>query len=65
MNKAIEELEKIKGFTGNCYYNTSLGEMYLKAGNKKEAIKYFQNALALTSSNAEIELIRRKIGVCK
>ena len=64
-NKAISELEKIKGFANNCYYNTSLGEMYLKSGNETEAIKYFQNALVLTSSNAEIELIRRKINLCK
>jgi RNA polymerase sigma factor (sigma-70 family) len=64
-NKAIEELKKIKGFNNNCYYNTSLGEMYLKDGDKNEAVKYFQNALELTSSNAEIELIRRKINLCK
>ena len=63
--KAIEELEKIKGFADNCYYNTSLGEMYLKHGNKEQALNYFQNALTLTSSNAEIELIRRKIALCK
>ncbi len=63
--KAISELEKIKGFNNNCYYNASLGEMYLKAGNKNEAISYFQKALELTSSNAEIELIRRKINMCK
>jgi len=63
--KAIRELEKIKGFSENCYYNTSLGEMYLKAGKKQEAINYFQHALELTSSNAEIELIRRKINLCK
>jgi RNA polymerase sigma-70 factor (ECF subfamily) len=64
-DKAISELEKIKGLNGNCYYNTSLGEMYLKSGNKTEAVKHFQKALELTSSNAEIELIRRKINLCK
>lgn len=63
--KAIEELEKIKGFNNNCYYNASLGEMHLKAGSMREAINYFQRALELTSSNAEIELIRRKINLCK
>ncbi len=62
---AIDELEKIKGFGNNCYYNTSLGEMYLKSGNKNEAVSYFLHALELTSSNAEIELIRRKINMCK
>lgn len=62
---AITELEKIKGFTENCYYNTSLGEMHLKAGHKKEAANYFQKALEFTSSNAEIELITRKMNSCK
>lgn len=64
-DKAIHELKKIKGLNENCYYNTSLGEMYLKSGNKNEAVSYFQHALELTSSNAEIELIRRKINMCK
>ncbi len=63
--KAIEELEKINGMSENCYYNASLAEMHLKAGHKKEALKYFQHALTLTSSNAETELIRRKINLCK
>jgi RNA polymerase sigma factor (sigma-70 family) len=62
---AITELEMIKGFNNNCYYNTSLGEMYLRAGDKDLATKYFQHALELTSSNAEIELIRRKINLCR
>jgi RNA polymerase sigma factor (sigma-70 family) len=63
-DKAIAELEKLKGFTENCYYNTSLAEMYMKAGDKETAKKIFGKALALTSSNAEIELIRRKIKAC-
>lgn len=62
--KAIVELEKIKGLSENCHYVTSLGEMHLKAGNKEKAKEYFGKALVLTSSNAEIELIRRKITTC-
>lgn len=62
--KAIEELKKIKNLSENCHYNTSLGEMYLKIGKKEEARTLFGKALALTSSNAETELIRRKIKIC-
>jgi len=62
--KAIAELEKMKGLEENCYYNTSLGEMYMKNGDKGKAKAYFQKALAFTSSNAEIELIRRKLADC-
>jgi predicted RNA polymerase sigma factor len=61
---AINELEKIKGLSENCHYITSLGEMHLKAGNKEKAKEYFGKALVFTSSNAEIELIRRKIATC-
>ena len=59
--KAIEELQKLKGLSENCHYNTSLGEMYLKSGNKTEAKRYFEMALLFTSSQAETELIRRKM----
>ena len=62
--KAIDELQNMKGLSENCHYNTSLGELYMKAGNKTEASKYFCNALPLTSSVAEMELIRRKINMC-
>jgi predicted negative regulator of RcsB-dependent stress response len=36
----------------------------MKAGNKNKAKKIFGKALELTSSNAEIELIQRKIKLC-
>lgn len=62
--KAIAELNKIKTLTEHCYFNTSLGEMHLKAGNKIEARKHFQKALELTSSHAEIELICKKMSSC-
>ena len=63
-DNAIKELEKIKGLSENCHYNTSLGEMHLKVGHKEKAKEYFGKALVLTSSNAEVELIRRKISKC-
>jgi RNA polymerase sigma factor (sigma-70 family) len=61
---AIKGLEAMKGLTENCYYNTSLGELYNRNGDKEKAKIYFGRALALTSSNAETELIRRKIQEC-
>ena len=62
--KAIEELEKMKGLSANGHYNTSLGELNLRAGNKNEAKRYFERALPLTSSKVEAELIQRKINLC-
>jgi RNA polymerase sigma factor (sigma-70 family) len=61
---AIKELLEMKGFTENCYYNTTLADLYLKSGNKNKSRDYLGKALTLTSSNAEIELIRRKLGEC-
>jgi RNA polymerase sigma factor (sigma-70 family) len=63
-SKAIEELVEMKGLAENCHYQTSLGEMHLRAGNKSEAKKYFTKALSLTTSGAETELISRKINLC-
>ncbi len=63
-DKAINELKKLTALEENCYYNSSLGELYLKSGNKEEARKKFGKALSLTSSNAERELIHHKINMC-
>ena len=62
--KAIDELKKLKGLADNFHYCTSLAEMYFKCGNGEEAKKQFGKALSLTSSNAETELIQRKISLC-
>jgi RNA polymerase sigma-70 factor (ECF subfamily) len=61
---AIKELLSMKWFGENCYYNSTLGDLYLKSGNKVKAKEHLGKALTLTSSNAEIELIRRKLGEC-
>jgi len=61
---AIDELLQMKGLEANCYYNTALAEMYLRANHKPEARKSFEKALLLTSSHAESELIIRKIRSC-
>jgi RNA polymerase sigma factor (sigma-70 family) len=62
--RALVELKKMKGLDNNSWYNASLGEVFLKAGKKDEAKKYFTRALPLTSSKAEAELIQRKIALC-
>jgi len=61
---AIQELEKMCELQENCHYNTSLGEMYFKQGNKKTARSFFEKALTQTSSNAEKKLIEKKIEMC-
>ncbi|HXB39238.1 MAG TPA: sigma-70 family RNA polymerase sigma factor [Bacteroidia bacterium] len=64
VEKAITELLKMKSLSENCYYNTTLAELYLKSGNKIKAKEYLGKALTLTASIAEIELIRKKIKQC-
>ncbi|MDB5283681.1 MAG: sigma-70 family polymerase sigma factor, partial [Bacteroidota bacterium] len=63
-DKAIDALKNLKNFENNRHYNTALGEMYFRAGKKSQALSYFDTALALTTSNAEKDLIKRKIGAC-
>jgi RNA polymerase sigma factor (sigma-70 family) len=59
--QAIKELQKMKDLKENCYYYTTLAELYLRCDNKEIARKNLEKALSLTSSSAEIELIRRKL----
>jgi RNA polymerase sigma-70 factor (ECF subfamily) len=61
---AILELEKMSELEENAHYNTSLGEMHLKNGNKETAKFFFTKALLLTSSIAEKTLIGCKINKC-
>lgn len=62
--KAIGALEKMKGLSENCYYNASLAHLYLESGDKKKAQLLYSKALELTSSHAELELIRKKLRAC-
>lgn len=61
---AILELEKMNELEENSYYNTSLGEMHLKQGNKKIAKSFFIKALGQTPSLVERKLIDGKINQC-
>lgn len=58
---AIAQLKELEGMADNCYYKTSMGELYFKTGNRGEAMKYFSEALKITGSIAERELLERKI----
>lgn len=65
--KAIEELhglEKDKNLLGYYLLPASLGEFYLQTTNKAQAKAYFEKAKKLTSSNAENELLEKKIRSC-
>lgn len=62
--EALRELTKMKGMEGNLAYNASLGELYLRNGNRAEARNFLNKALSLTASNAERELIGKKIDLC-
>ena len=57
--EAIIEAEKID-LTGNHLYHSLLGELYTSINNTK-AIEHFNNALALTRSNADKLIISNKI----
>jgi RNA polymerase sigma-70 factor (ECF subfamily) len=63
--KGIQALKKIKGLEDHYLYLASLGNFYAMAGDHVLAQKFFGEAMTRTTSNSEIELLRRKIESCK
>ncbi len=61
--KAITEALKLN-LSGNPYYFTLLGELYSEVDNEK-AKENFQKAFTLTKTNAEKEVIKKKIDILK
>ena len=61
---ALEELKKIKGLEHHHIYYASIGEMYFDLEEKAAAKVYFEKAFALTGSQAEQELLLKKISLC-
>jgi RNA polymerase sigma factor (sigma-70 family) len=60
----IVALEKIKGLEGHYLYLASLGNFHVMNGDKVLARKFFSEAMTRTTSNSEIELLKRKIDSC-
>lgn len=62
--RALEELQQIKGLEGHHLYYASIGEMYLDLQQKENAKSYFEKALRLTNSQTEKQLLLEKISLC-
>ncbi|MDZ4795638.1 MAG: sigma-70 family RNA polymerase sigma factor [Bacteroidota bacterium] len=62
--KALEELQQIKGLEQHHLYYASIGEMYLELEEKAAAKTYFEKAYTLTASTTEQQLLLKKIGLC-
>lgn len=62
--KALEELQQIKGLEQHHLYYASIGEMYLELEEKAAAKTYFEKAYSLTHSPAERKLLLSKINLC-
>lgn len=63
--KALEQLQQIKGLEQHYLYYASIGEMYLELQEKTAAKPYFEKALTLTPSQTEQQLLLKKIGLCQ
>lgn len=61
---ALEELWAIKGLENYYLYHTSIGEIYFEMQNKKEAKKFYETALQLTTSQQQQQLLKDKILHC-
>ena len=62
--KALEELQQIKGLEKHHLYYASIGEMYLELEEKALAKDYFEKALYFTESQTEQQLLLKKISSC-
>lgn len=62
---ALEELKQIKGLEKYYLYHTAIAEMYFDKEEKEKALRYYNNALALTSSLVEKQLLKDKIRSCE
>ncbi len=62
--KALEELQQIKGLEKHHLYYASMGEMYFDLAQKENAKKYFEKAYHLTGSQSEKQLLLEKISCC-
>jgi RNA polymerase sigma factor (sigma-70 family) len=62
--KGLEELQAVEGLQQQHLYHASLGEMYFETGNRLKAKHHFEEALRLTASLAERQLLQEKIKGC-
>ncbi|MEI9911851.1 MAG: hypothetical protein WDO71_20730 [Bacteroidota bacterium] len=62
--KALEELQQIKGLEQHHLYYASIGEMYFDLQQKENAKNYFEKALRLTNSRREQQFLLEKISLC-
>lgn len=62
--KALEDLQQIKGLENHHLYYASIGEMYFDLHDTKNAKLYFEKAILLTGSQREKQLLMEKISLC-
>ena len=63
--KALDELNQIKGLEHHHLFYATIGDMYLGLDQKSDAKAAFQKAVALTNSQSEKLLLLEKIGQCE
>lgn len=57
----LQALKNISGMTEHYLYHSAMGDFYVDVGNIEEARTCYQQAISLTSSNTEKELLQRKL----
>lgn len=54
-------LKNVNGLETNFIYHTALGDFYQKTGDPKSAEKHYRQAISLTKSSSEIDLLKNKL----
>lgn len=60
----LKALQKIQGLDHHHLYHSALGDFYSEVGNKNEARHHYEQALKLTHSNSDKQLLQNKIENC-
>ncbi len=59
--QGLEKLKSIKGLENNSIYHAAFGDFYHQLKNKAQAKLHYEQAIDLTKSKSEIELLQQKI----
>ncbi len=59
--QGLEKLKSIKGLENNSIYHAALGDFYQQTKNFNDAKLQYEQAIGLTKSKSEIELLQHKI----
>jgi predicted RNA polymerase sigma factor len=60
----LEALKRIRGLEDNSIYHSAIGDFLKSLGQKQNARESYEQAMKLTQSKANVQLLKEKISLC-